>query len=124
MTQSEDKKLTHIDESGRARMVDVTSKPDTERVAVAKGTVKMQPETFELIKTGQVKKGDVLAVAQVAGISAAKQTPNLIPMCHPIAITSVAMDFELKEPGTVEITATVKCTGKPAWKWRPLPQFR
>ena len=112
MTQSEDKKLTHIDESGRARMVDVTSKPDTERVAVAKGTVKMQPETFELIKTGQVKKGDVLAVAQVAGISAAKQTPNLIPMCHPIAITSVAMDFELKEPDTVEITATVKCTGK------------
>ena len=112
MTQSEDKKLTHIDESGRARMVDVTSKPDTVREAIAKGSVKMQPETFDLIKTGQVKKGDVLAVAQVAGISAAKQTPNLIPMCHPIAITSVAMDFELMEPDTVEITATVKCTGK------------
>ena len=112
MTQSEDSKLTHIDESGRARMVDVGQKPDTERVAIAKGTVKMQPETFELVKNGQVKKGDVLAVAQVAGISAAKQTPHLIPMCHPIAITSVAMDFELKEPDTVEITATVKCTGK------------
>jgi len=112
MTQSEDKKLTHIDESGRARMVDVGQKPDTERVAVAKGTVKMQPATFELIKTGQVKKGDVLAVAQVAGISATKQTPNLIPMCHPIAITSVAMDFTMQEPDTVEITATVKCTGK------------
>jgi len=112
MTQSEDKKLTHIDESGRARMVDVGQKPDTERVATAKGSVKMQPETFELIKTGQVKKGDVLAVAQVAGISAAKQTPNLIPMCHPIAITSVAMDFDMQEPDTVEITATVKCTGK------------
>ena len=112
MTQSEDKKLTHIDESGRARMVDVGQKPDTERIAIAKGSVKMQPETFDLIKTGQVKKGDVLAVAQVAGISAAKQTPNLIPMCHPIAITSVAMDFQMQEPDTVEITATVKCTGK------------
>ena len=112
MTQSDENKLTHIDDSGRARMVDVGQKPDTERVAVAKGAVKMQPETFELIKTGQVKKGDVLAVAQVAGISAAKQTPNLIPMCHPIAITSVAMDFDMQEPDTVEITATVKCTGK------------
>ena len=112
MTQSDENKLTHIDDSGRARMVDVGQKPDTERVAVAKGAVKMQPETFELIKTGQVKKGDVLAVAQVAGISAAKQTPNLIPMCHPIAITSVAMDFDMQAPDTVEITATVKCTGK------------
>jgi len=112
MTQSDESKLTHIDESGRARMVDVGQKPDTERIAIAKGTVKMQPATFDLIKNGQVVKGDVLAVAQVAGISAAKQTPNLIPMCHPIAITSVAMDFELKEPDTVEITAIVKCTGK------------
>jgi len=103
MTQSEEKKLTHIDSSGRARMVDVTNKPDTERIAIAKGSVKMQPATFELIKKGQVVKGDVLAVAQVAGI---------IPMCHPIAIDSVAMDFDLKEPDTVEITATVKCTGK------------
>jgi cyclic pyranopterin phosphate synthase len=93
-------------------MVDVTQKPDTERIAVAKGTVKMQPETFQLIKKGQMAKGDVLAVAQVAGISAAKQTPHLIPMCHPIAIDSVAMDFELKEPDTIEVTATVKCTGK------------
>jgi len=112
MTQSEDKELTHIDKSGRAHMVDVGQKPDTQRVAIAKGTVKMQLSTFGLIKNGQVAKGDVLAVAQVAGISAAKQTPNLIPMCHPIAITSVAMDFELKEPDAVEITATVKCTGK------------
>ncbi|MFC1998897.1 cyclic pyranopterin monophosphate synthase MoaC [Chloroflexota bacterium] len=112
MTQSKENKLTHIDESGRARMVDVTSKPDTVREAIAKGSVKMQPATFELIKTGQVKKGDVLAVAQVAGISAAKQTPYLIPMCHPIAIESVAMDFEMQEPDTVEVTATVKCTGK------------
>ena len=112
MTQSEEKNLTHIDSSGRARMVDVTSKPDTERIAIAKGSVKMQPATFELIKKGQVAKGDVLAVAQVAGISAAKQTPHLIPMCHPIAIDSVAMDFELQEPDTVEITAIVKCTGK------------
>jgi len=112
MTQSEENKLTHIDSSGRARMVDVTQKPDTERIAIAKGTVKMQPETFKLIKKGQVAKGDVLAVAQVAGISAAKQTPHLIPMCHPIAIDSVAMDFELKEPDTIEVTATVKCTGK------------
>ncbi len=112
MTRSEENKLTHIDESGRARMVDVGSKPDTARIAVARGTVKMKPETFDLIKNGQVSKGDVLAVAQVAGISAAKQTPHLIPMCHPIAIDSVAMEFDLVEPGAVEITATVKCTGK------------
>ncbi|MFC1978515.1 cyclic pyranopterin monophosphate synthase MoaC [Chloroflexota bacterium] len=112
MTRSEENKLTHIDSSGRARMVDVGQKPDTERAATAKGTVKMQPATFDLIKKGQVAKGDVLAVAQVAGISAAKQTPHLIPMCHPIAIDSVAMDFELKKPDAVEITATVKCTGK------------
>jgi cyclic pyranopterin phosphate synthase len=112
MTQSKENKLTHIDESGRARMVDVGQKPDTERIAIARGTVKMRPETFELIKNGQVAKGDVLAVAQVAGISAAKQTPNLIPMCHPIIIDSVAMNFTMKEPDAVEITATVKCTGK------------
>jgi len=112
MTQSKENKLTHIDSSGRARMVDVTSKLDTERLAIAKGTVKMLPETFRLIKKGQMAKGDVLAVAQVAGISAAKQTPHLIPMCHPIAIGSVVMDFELIVPDTVEITATVKCTGK------------
>ena len=112
MTRSEENKLTHIDESGRARMVDVGQKPDTERIAVARGTVKMKPETFDLIKKGQVAKGDVLAVAQVAGISAAKQTPHLIPMCHPIAIDSVAMEFDPVEPDAVEITATVKCTGK------------
>jgi cyclic pyranopterin phosphate synthase len=112
MAQSEKNKLTHLDSQGRARMVDVTGKSETERVAVAKALVKMQPATFDLIKTGQVKKGDVLAVAQVAGISAAKQTPQLIPMCHPIIIDSVSMDFEMKEPDSVEITATVKCTGK------------
>ncbi|MBT3363597.1 MAG: cyclic pyranopterin monophosphate synthase MoaC [Chloroflexi bacterium] len=112
MTQSQENKLTHLDKSGRARMVDVTGKSETERVAVARALVKMQPSTFDLIKTGQVKKGDVLAVAQVAGISAAKQTPQLIPMCHPIIIDSVSMDFDMKNPDSVEITATVKCTGK------------
>lgn len=106
------KKLTHLDSSGRARMVDVTLKPATERVAVAKGSIKMQTSTFELIERGQMAKGDVLAVAQMAGIMAAKQTPNLIPMCHPILIDEVSMEFQMNKPDTVEITATAKSTGK------------
>ena len=93
-------------------MVDVTKKPSTERVAVAKGSVKMMPATLELIKRGQMAKGDVLAVAQTAGIMAAKQTPNLIPMCHPILIDEVSIEFQIEDPDTIEITATAKSTGK------------
>jgi len=104
--------LTHFDENGRARMVDVSEKAETARFAVASGRVDMRPETLERIRSGQIAKGDVLAVAQVAGIMAAKQTASLIPMCHPLAITGAKLDFRLVEPGTVEIEAMVKVTGK------------
>ncbi len=106
-------KLTHLDERGRARMVDVGSKPDTERVAVAKGEVHMTQATFDLIRAGQIKKGDVLTVAQIAGITAAKRTSDLIPLCHPLPLTKVDVDLVLDEtlPGVV-ITATAKVTGK------------
>jgi cyclic pyranopterin phosphate synthase len=105
--------LTHIDEQGRPRMVDVSAKPDTQRQAVARGVVRMQASTFERLKKGEVAKGDVLAVAQLAGIMAAKQTPHLIPLCHPILIAEVEVEFNLDEANSaVEITATVKSTGK------------
>ena len=85
--------LTHFDKSGRSRMVDVGAKDDTERAATATATVSMKQETFQRIMDGEIKKGDVLGVAQVAGIMAAKKTSDLIPMCHPLNITSVEMDF-------------------------------
>lgn len=107
------RELTHIDEQGRPRMVDISQKPDTEREAVAKGVVRMQAATFQLIKRGGTAKGDVLSVAQLAGIMAAKQTPNLIPLCHPILIGDIKVEFNLDEAdSTVEITTTVKSTGK------------
>ena len=107
------KKLTHLDEAGRPRMVDITDKPDTHREAVAKGMVRMKASTFQLLKKGGVAKGDVLAVAQLAGIMAAKQTPNLIPLCHPILIGDIKVEFSLdEENSTVEITTTVESTGK------------
>ncbi len=107
------KKLTHLDETGRPRMVDVTGKPDTHRRAVAKGLVRMQPATFTRLQGGQIAKGDVLTVAQLAGITAAKKTPDLIPLCHPILIDSAGIEFTLDaENSTVEITATVESTGK------------
>ena len=105
--------LTHFDDTGRARMVDVTEKGETVRVATARGAVRMKPSTLELIEQGQVAKGDVLAVAQVAGIMAAKRTPDLIPMCHPLAITGVDMRLELnREESSVEISATVRLAGR------------
>lgn len=105
--------LTHMDESGRPRMVDVTQKPDTQREAVAKGTVRMQAATLDLLKKGKMAKGDVLAVAKLAGIMAAKQTPSLIPLCHPVLIGDVRIDFTLDEKNSaVEITATVESVGK------------
>jgi len=107
------KKLTHMDESGRPKMVDITEKPDTHRQAVAKGLVRMLPDTLELIKKGRVAKGDVLSVAQLAGIMAAKQTPDLIPLCHPLLIGDVGIEFNIDaKESTVEITATVESTGK------------
>lgn len=106
-------KLTHLDEQGQARMVDVGGKPDTERVAVARGEVKMKPETLALIQEGGVPKGDVLAMAQVAGIMAAKRVPGLIPMCHPLLLTSVKVDLTPnEEQSLIEIEATIKTTGK------------
>lgn len=106
-------KLTHMDESGRPKMVDITAKPDTHRQAIAKGLVRMQPATLELIKKGRMVKGDVLSAAQLAGIMAAKQTPSLIPLCHPILISDVRIEFNIDEKeSTVEITATTESTGK------------
>ena len=106
-------KLTHLDDSGRPRMVDITGKPDTHRQAVAKGLVRMQAATLDLLKKGEMAKGDVLAVAQLAGIMAAKQTPNLIPLCHPILIGDIRIEFRMDEKNsTVEITTTVESVGK------------
>ncbi len=105
--------LTHIDDQGRPRMVDVSHNPDTQREAVAKGVVRMQGATFNLIKQGQVAKGDVLSVAQLAGIMAAKRTPDIIPLCHPVLIGDIKVEFSLDEGNSaIEITVTVKSTGK------------
>jgi cyclic pyranopterin phosphate synthase len=105
--------LTHVDETGRVRMVDVGGKADTERVAVAKGEVRMRPETLRLIVERGIAKGDVLAVAQVAGTMAAKRTPDLIPLCHPLLLTQVVVEFDVEEEGSrIGITATVRSRGK------------
>ena len=102
--------LSHINNEGRARMVDVTDKDESFRVAQAEASVIVSQETMELIKSGGIKKGDVLAVAQVAGIMAAKKTPSIIPMCHPLFITFADISFTLSET-TVHILSTVKCKG-------------
>ena len=105
--------LTHFNEQGRAHMVDVTEKNVTHRVAQAAGTICMTPETLQKIREGTLKKGDVLAVAQVAGIMAAKRNWELIPMCHPLPLTGIEISFELRDiPCQVEICATVTCDGK------------
>ncbi len=97
----------------RVRMIDVGDKPDTERVAVAKGWIKMQPETFAMLRDGRLPKGDVLATAQVAGIMAAKKTPDILPLCHPLLLSEVKVDFTMDEKGSrVEISARVRNTGK------------
>jgi cyclic pyranopterin phosphate synthase len=106
-------KLSHVDEEGRIRMVGVGHKPDTERVAVARGEVEMKPETLRLIVEGETPKGDVLTTAQIAGIMAAKRTHTLIPLCHPLPLTKVDVDFSIHEDTSrIEITATARCTGK------------
>ncbi len=106
-------KLTHIDETGRARMVDVGDKPDTRRTAVAKGEIRLRPETLALLQQGRLKKGDALTVAQMAGIMGAKRTSDLIPLCHPIPIHQIEVKLELDEslPG-VSIMAPVQTVGK------------
>ena len=104
--------LTHFNEQGRARMVDVTEKAVTHRRAVAAGEIHVSPETMTHIKSGTMKKGDVLAVAQVAGIQAAKHNWELIPMCHPLPLTGIDLSFHLSDdPCMVEIRAAVTCTG-------------
>ncbi len=107
------KRLTHFDDQGNAVMVDVSDKASTAREAVAAGSVYMEASTLKLIKARKVKKGDVLAVAQLAGITAAKRTPDMIPLCHPIALTSVKVDLALDlQAKAVRITATCKVTGQ------------
>ena len=106
-------KLSHVDEQGRVRMVDVTAKDVTRRVAVARGVVTMRTETLAAIAEGQIPKGDVLAVARIAGIMAAKKTPELIPMCHPLNISGVEVQLTPRQsPPSVEIEATVRIAGQ------------
>jgi len=107
------RKLSHIDEQGSAKMVNVGAKPDTERTAVARGEIHLKPETIVLISEGLMKKGDVLSVAQLAGVMAAKKTSELIPLCHPIPIHQVVVDLKVNPglPG-VEISAIVRTSGK------------
>lgn len=114
-----DQKLTHIDDKGDVRMVDVSQKADTERVAVAEGSILMHPETLALIVEGKAAKGDVLACARVAGVMGAKQTSSLIPMCHPLNITKAKVDCESIQPGDredgrvgIHVTITCGVTGK------------
>ncbi|WP_343656351.1 cyclic pyranopterin monophosphate synthase MoaC [Paraburkholderia caribensis] len=91
--------LTHFDAAGQAHMVDVGGKAETKRIAVARGTIRMLPATFDLIRKGEAKKGDVIGIARIAAIQGAKRTADLIPLCHPLALTRVAVDFELDESG-------------------------
>jgi len=105
-------KLTHIDEAGRARMVDVSDKPSTERIAVATGRIVMAPSTLELALSGTGKKGEVRGVAEIAGVMAAKRTSDLIPMCHPLAISSAKVEIDPSTDGSgLTVTARVKTTG-------------
>ena len=105
--------LSHLDEQGRARMVDVSGKEVTNRIAIARGTIHMRSETLDLILEDKIEKGDVFSVARVAGIMAAKKTAELIPMCHPLNLTAVELELTpAREPARVDIEATVRVTGK------------
>jgi cyclic pyranopterin phosphate synthase len=106
-------KLTHFDERGAARMVDVAGKPETQRSATAAGHIGMRKETLALVMSGSAKKGDVLGVARIAAIQGAKRTSELIPLCHPVPLTSVAVEFAIDEANaTIECRATAECTGR------------
>ena len=105
--------LTHFDSAGRAQMVDIADKAITHRIAIARGTIRMKPETLALVREGTAKKGDVIGIARIAAIQGAKRTADLIPLCHPIALTRIGVDFELDEAGNaVHCTATVECEGR------------
>ncbi|OQA46097.1 MAG: Cyclic pyranopterin monophosphate synthase accessory protein 2 [Chloroflexi bacterium ADurb.Bin325] len=105
--------LTHLDEQGQARMVDVGAKAETARTAIAAGRVRMQPATLRLLREGNLPKGDVLAAARIAGIMAAKRTPELIPLCHPLLLTEATVEFAFDDAASaVEIVATVRCRGQ------------
>jgi cyclic pyranopterin phosphate synthase len=104
--------FTHFDDAGNAVMVDVGEKANTQRTATARGAVVMQPETLSMIVENKAKKGDVLAVAQLAGIMAAKKTSDLVPLCHPLLLTKVTVDLTAVEPDRIEIEATVKLSGQ------------
>lgn len=106
-------KLTHLDAAGNAHMVDVSDKDVTSRIAVATGRVSMLPDTLKLIQQGMARKGDVIATARIAGIMAAKRTHELIPLCHPLAISKITVELDINEPDSaVDVTATVKVEGK------------
>ncbi|MBC7490606.1 MAG: cyclic pyranopterin monophosphate synthase MoaC [Glaciimonas sp.] len=105
--------LTHFDHTGQAQMVNVGAKQDTHRIAVASGTIRMQPETLILITSGKTKKGDVLSIARIAAIMATKRTSDLIPLCHPLALTRVKVDFSINLPhSTISCTAQAETVGK------------
>ena len=113
MTDTKNAQLTHFDATGQAHMVDVAAKSDTHRIAVAAGTIRMQPATMALIVSGSAKKGDVLGIARIAAIMGAKRTSDLIPLCHPLAITRVAVDFEVDQAASsVHCRAQVETIGK------------
>src|SRR4029079_12212842 len=113
------KRLTHLSKRGEARMVDVSPKTPTERIAVAEGRVRMRPQTIALVRTGNAKKGDVLGAARLAGIMAAKRTHELIPLCHPLALSQVAVDIAPVRVA-LSVRATVKATGKTGVEMEPL----
>lgn len=111
--QANKDKLNHFDEAGKAHMVDISDKDITHRIAIAQGQIKMQPATFATIKAGDAKKGDVLGIARIAAIQASKKTSDLIPLCHPIALNKVSVEFDLDEANnSVTCTVTAKCDGK------------
>jgi cyclic pyranopterin phosphate synthase len=113
MSQDIQKKLSHFDNSGQAHMVDVSDKPATKRIAIASGIIGMLPATLKLIQVGDAKKGDVLGIARIAAIQASKRTSDLIPLCHPIALTRVAITFDVNEKDTsITCTATAETTGQ------------
>jgi cyclic pyranopterin phosphate synthase len=113
MTTPANTDLTHFDATGQAHMVDVGAKDDTHRVAVAAGTIRMQPATLDLVRSGSAKKGDVLGIARIAAIMAAKRTSDLIPLCHPLALTRVAVEFEIDAAASsVHCRAQVELRGK------------
>lgn len=104
--------LSHFDEQGASRMVDISEKPTTTRLARASATVELQPETLRLIRNRELAKGDVLEVARLAGIMAAKKTGDLIPLCHPLGLDAVTIDFQFPDDCSIRIEATAQCTGK------------